>query len=36
MNNIVVDVTPEKGEVDGKIRRARKVNGHVEPDGEAK
>jgi len=35
MNNIVVDVTPEKSAVDDKLRKAKKVNGHVESDGES-
>ena len=35
-NSIVVDVTPEKDEVDDKTRPVKKVNGHVKPGGEEK
>jgi hypothetical protein len=30
---MVIDVTPERGEVDDKVRRTQKVNGHVEASG---
>src|SRR5215813_11947450 len=35
MNSTVVDVTPEKGEIDEESRPVKKLNGHGEPDGEA-
>jgi hypothetical protein len=33
MNSAVIDVTPEKGEVDEKIPQPRKVNGQVKSSG---